>query len=137
MEAIQVVCAIIISEGKLLCAKRSESMSLPGYWEFPGGKIEGKETEQEALIREIKEELGVNVIPTQKLTSSHLKSEKGKLIELIPYVCLWESGKLVALEHEEVAFYSFDQAKKLNWAPADIPIFDELLTFFSKLTPRL
>ena len=51
---INVVGAIIYSDNKILCAQRSENMSLPLKWEFPGGKIENGETEKDALIREIK-----------------------------------------------------------------------------------
>ena len=58
---IEVVGAAIIKEEKVLAMQRSEQMTLPGMWEFPGGKVEADETEQEALIREIKEELNVTI----------------------------------------------------------------------------
>ncbi|RRJ14948.1 NUDIX domain-containing protein, partial [Pseudomonas aeruginosa] len=56
-KVINVVGAVIYSDNKILCAQRSEHMSLPLLWEFPGGKIEKGESEEEALIREIKEEM--------------------------------------------------------------------------------
>ena len=58
---IEVVGAAIIKEDKVLVMQRSNQMTLPGMWEFPGGKVEANETEQEALIREIKEELSVTI----------------------------------------------------------------------------
>ena len=56
---IPVTCAIILFEGKVLATQRSESMNLPGFWEFPGGKVNSDETAWEALVRELDEELGI------------------------------------------------------------------------------
>lgn len=58
---INVVGAIIIKEGKVFCCQRGLEKSLPGKWEFPGGKIESGETKEQALVREIKEELLISV----------------------------------------------------------------------------
>ena len=60
---INVVGAAIIKDGEVLCARRGEGKSLAGYWEFPGGKIESGETQKEALIREIQEELNATIKP--------------------------------------------------------------------------
>ncbi|GAB6157839.1 hypothetical protein JCM39194_10390 [Desulfotomaculum varum] len=57
----EVTAAIIINDGKVLIAKRAENQKLAGKWEFPGGKIESGETPEECLIREINEELGINI----------------------------------------------------------------------------
>ena len=61
LSPIHVVCAVIEQNGLILCAQRSETMALPLKWEFPGGKIEPGEAEEPALMREIREELNVNV----------------------------------------------------------------------------
>ncbi|EAX47152.1 NUDIX hydrolase [Thermosinus carboxydivorans Nor1] len=57
----EVTAAIIINDGKVLIAQRAENQKLAGKWEFPGGKIESGETPEECLIREINEELGINI----------------------------------------------------------------------------
>lgn len=61
MNPIQVTCAIIQSDGKILAVQRSEAMSLPLKWEFPGGKIDLGETAEKCLLREIKEELNIDI----------------------------------------------------------------------------
>ncbi|WP_454060632.1 (deoxy)nucleoside triphosphate pyrophosphohydrolase [Elizabethkingia ursingii] len=58
---IRVVCGVIFNEGRILLCRRKPEKSLGGYWEFPGGKIEVGETEEESLYRELQEELGITV----------------------------------------------------------------------------
>ena len=76
-KVINVVGAIIYSEGKILCAQRSENMSLPLMWEFPGGKIEPEESEKEALIREIQEEMKCDLVVGDKVTTTEHEYEFG------------------------------------------------------------
>lgn len=64
------VAAVIARDGKLLVIRRSQSVAAPGYYCFPGGGIEGVETEQQALVRELQEELGVRVRPRTRLWES-------------------------------------------------------------------
>lgn len=67
---ITVVCAIIIKDGKILITQRSEFMSLPLKWEFPGGKLEDYESPEECLRRELKEELNINIHVLEKLVEN-------------------------------------------------------------------
>ncbi len=60
---LNVTCAIILFQNKILVTQRSESMKLPLKWEFPGGKLEPGESEEACIIREIKEELNLNIFP--------------------------------------------------------------------------
>ncbi|MBN3584224.1 (deoxy)nucleoside triphosphate pyrophosphohydrolase [Algoriphagus aestuarii] len=126
MKAIPVTCAIIIRQEKILVAKRSESMSLPGFWEFPGGKIEEGESPEECLIREIKEELGIVIAIHGQLTSSKFDYSQNTEIELIPFICTWEAGEINLQEHESILWLQISDLQGLDWAPADIPIWKEL-----------
>lgn len=126
MKAIPVTCAIIIHQEKVLVAKRSKSMNLAGYWEFPGGKIEEGEQPEGCLIREIKEELGIEIKIQSPLTPSKFDYSQGKIIELIPFICTWQSGEINLLEHEIIEWLEVGELPKLKWAPADIPIMMEL-----------
>jgi len=126
MKVIPVTCAIIIHQNKILVAKRSSKMSLPGFWEFPGGKIENNESKEDCLKREIKEELGLEVLIKLKLTPSIYEYSEEKKIELFPFICDWKSGDLEVLEHEKVIWIGIEELDKLIWAPADLPICREL-----------
>ncbi|TNF39155.1 MAG: NUDIX domain-containing protein, partial [Cytophagales bacterium] len=68
MKIIPVTCALIFSEGKVLATRRSQTMDLPGKWEFPGGKVEEDESTEECLKREIQEELSIEIEIFEKLS---------------------------------------------------------------------
>jgi len=124
---IPVVCALIVNDdGRVLAARRSSSMDLPGKWEFPGGKVEPGETPQEALIREIKEELGV-LIRISDTMSVHVHHYKEKSIQLIPFVCSVLSGEVSLREHQSWNWFHRDELEQLDWAEADIPVLKEYL----------
>lgn len=137
MEVVLVTCGLLIKDGKVLCAQRSESMHLSGLWEFPGGKIEEGESPESCLVRELKEELAISVKVVFPLRpNQHAYSEK-KVIRLIPFVCTWESGEISLIEHREVKWLPKEDLKTLDWAPADIPIVDELLGNWNKIQKQL
>ncbi|SNS51604.1 8-oxo-dGTP diphosphatase [Belliella buryatensis] len=119
---IQVTCAIIFYEGKILCAQRGQNMSHALKWEFPGGKIETGESQQECIKREIKEELNLEIEPIQLLQSNFHQYQPDKEIELIPFVCRYIKGKLILKEHKKIVWLRPCDLSKLDWAQADIPI---------------
>ncbi len=120
---IPVVCAIIERDGLVLCALRSEHMSLPGKWEFPGGKLEENEPPEEALIREIKEELNIEIKIIEALPIAEHAYVPEKIIQLIPYRCIIVSGENpTPTEHSELRWMKKDELIQLDWAAADIPI---------------
>ncbi len=125
MTTISVTCALIIHEGKVLLAQRSDIMDLPGKWEFPGGKVEEGESPERCLIREIREELGMEIQVLASLTPVDFSYPKKK-IRLIPFVVQWISGEIELIEHAQYGWYDQNQLFSLDMAPADLPIVHEL-----------
>lgn len=117
----KVACAIIENNGEILCAQRSNVMDLPNKWEFPGGKVKN-ETLEECLRREIKEELGVEIVVLEQLPSNQHNYSKSKVIELIPFRCSLQTFEILLLEHSKVEWLPIEKLKSLDWAEADIPI---------------
>jgi len=122
---IKVVCAIIEYEDKILIAQRSETMSLPLKWEFPGGKIEEGENKEEALEREINEELKMQVEVKEALTPvEHHYPDFS--ITLFPFHCKAESQDFLKTEHKEIKWEKKENLHTYDWAAADIPIVEEI-----------
>jgi 8-oxo-dGTP diphosphatase len=131
MKSIPVTCAVIWFEGKILCAKRSATMSQPGLWEFPGGKVEQGELLEDCLTREILEELNISIRIVIAMSPSEFSYSSDKTIRLLPFLCTWESGLIQLLEHEEVRWLTKEELFSVNWAPADLPIAQELDRFWN------
>ena len=117
---IEVVGAAIIKEDKVLVMQRSEQMTLPGMWEFPGGKVEADETEQEALIREIKEELSVTINILDYINEASYDYDFGT-VQLKVYTAEIISGQITLEEHSDGKWVTADELKNIDWAPVDIP----------------
>ncbi|MEC3884565.1 (deoxy)nucleoside triphosphate pyrophosphohydrolase [Halobacillus sp. HZG1] len=117
---INVVGAVIISNGYILCALRSAKMSLSLHWEFPGGKIKNNETPKEALKREIKEELNCDIVIHSKVAETTHESDSN-IINLSTYQAKIIAGNPEAIEHEELRWVNIGELSTLKWAPADIP----------------
>lgn len=101
-------------------------MDLPLKWEFPGGKIEQGEDAEACLVREIREELNMEirvVSPLQPVEHQYPK----KKIRLIPFICEKMGGEISLAEHVDFRWLPVDQLGELDWAEADIPIVKELL----------
>ena len=126
MKLILVTCAIISFGEKILAVQRSENMKLPLKWEFPGGKINDGETEQECIIREIKEELNIDIELGKRLNPSKFDYPNIS-IELIPYTAKYIKGEIQLLEHKQYKLLDKNQLQYLDWAKADIPIVNEIL----------
>jgi 8-oxo-dGTP diphosphatase len=123
---IPVTCAIILHEGRVLATQRSESMHLPLKWEFPGGKVHEGESEEDCVVREIREELGIHIELVQRLTPTEW--DYGSFaIRLIPFVATYKGGTIQLAEHRDAKWLTREGLSVLNWAPADVPIVNELL----------
>lgn len=127
---IEVVGAVLINEDRVFAAKRGPGKSMAGYWEFPGGKVEADETPEEALARELREELKVDVTVGEFIvTATH---EAGTaVIELSTYLCTIIEGVPVLTEHEEFRWLPVSELSDVEWAPADIPTVELLRERFA------
>jgi len=125
---ITVVCALIIRNDTVLCAQRSERMALPLKWEFPGGKLEDGEAPEEALKREIMEELAIDITVGRALNVTEYTYKNGRTIRLLPYLATMASDQEpVANEHAELRWVKAFDLLDLDWAAADVPIVHEYL----------
>lgn len=123
---IKVVAAIIENDNnEVLCALRSKEMSMPKLWEFPGGKIEKNESIENAIIREIKEELNCHIEFTSIFHENTHEYEK-VIVNLIAVKCKLIEGEPTANEHAKLLWMPIEYLETLNWAPADIPTVKKL-----------
>jgi 8-oxo-dGTP diphosphatase len=133
IKAIDVTCALIIdNQNRLLAAQRSNTMSLPLKWELPGGKIEPNETSEQCLIREIKEELNIEVVIIKALTPN-THNYPLITIQLIPFVCNQISGEIELKEHTNFKWLNTNELLDLDWADADIPILSHYLNYLNAI----
>lgn len=118
MKMIEVCCAIILDEEKMLAVQRGPESSHPWQWEFPGGKIRPGETAAQCIVREIEEELIVRIRVVARLEP--VDFDYGiKQICLIPFVCKIVSGEIRLTEHIALRWVGFDQWKDIDWSGAD------------------
>ena len=118
---VSVVGAVIFNEKNgVLCALRSPTMSLPNYWEFPGGKINEGEMPQGALVREIKEKLGCLITVGEKIEEVDHEYEN-IIVHLVTYKANIKSGIPKVLGHADIKWVQSERLLELNWASADIP----------------
>lgn len=127
MKKIAVVAAVIKYQDKILCVQRGPSkydyISLK--YEFPGGKVEKDETPEQAIVREIQEELCMDIIVDSHLiTVDHNYPDFG--ISLNTFLCHCKNKELQLLEHVEYQWLSINELVTLDWAEADLPIVEEL-----------
>ena len=123
---IKVVGAILIKEGRILCAQRGGAKSLPFLWEFPGGKIEQGESPHQALIRELSEELLIEVELEATIFDAVSYEYDFGVANLTTIIGKLKSGEPVLTEHQEIRWLSPEELFGVEWAPADIPIVKQL-----------
>jgi len=124
---IDVSAAILVKDGKVLIAKRKSGDKLPDKWEFPGGKLEPGETPQECLQREMHEEFGIQVSIGEFIGESVYHYHHGS-IRLLAYRVRWQAGNLSVKDHADCAWVMYDQLEKFDFAPADLPFVEKLIS---------
>ena len=115
---VEVSCAIIINDSKILAVQRGPKSSNPLKWEFPGGKIQPNETAKQCIVREIEEELNVMIGLLYKLESVDFDYGT-KQIKLIPFVCRMVKGEILLNEHIAKLWFDLNNWKTLDWSGAD------------------
>ena len=118
---ISVTAAVIVKSGKVLAARRGPGKHLEGHWEFPGGKVEGLETPEHCLERELAEEFAI-MSRIGALIGESLYDYGDKIVRLLAFEVEHISGEFELIDHEEIRWLTFDELYSVNWAPADIPI---------------
>lgn len=124
MKTVSVVAAIIIKDNKVFATQRGYGEFKDG-WEFPGGKVEQGETAEEALKREIKEELDTEINVGNYVDTIEYDYPTFHL-SMKCYQCSVVSGKLTLLEHENAKWLDKDNLRTVDWLPADITILDKI-----------
>ena len=124
MKTIEVVAAIIKKDNKYFATQRGYG-DFEGGWEFPGGKIEPGETPQQALVREIKEELDADIIVGDLVETVEYDYPKFHLT-MHCFLCELASEHIVLLEHEAAKWLKTDELETVDWLPADKGLISKL-----------
>lgn len=123
MKHIEVVAAIIVCKKMILATQRAYG-DLKGGWEFPGGKIEPGESPDEALVREIHEELNAKIlIDSPFITIDHIYNDFSMTMQC--FLCSLD-GSIELLEHNDAKWLSRETIDEVNWLPADIGVVEAL-----------
>ena len=118
--------AILDDQGRYLATRRGPGMRHPGKWEFPGGKVEAGEEPEEALRREVLEELGLEIEVGEWVGIGMAKISAYEQVRLEVYACTILAGELELLEHDAHRWVDTEAMEALDWAMADRPIVEEI-----------
>lgn len=122
-QLVEVVGAAILREGRVLASRRTEPPRLAGLWEFPGGKVEPGESDEQALVRELQEELRVEVEVGERLGGDLLI---GQTAVLRVYLCRLLSGEPALVDHDAHRWLAEGELLDVDWIPVDLPLVERL-----------
>jgi len=128
MKTIEVVAAIITNNSSILVTKRKDG-TFKNLWEFPGGKIETNESKEEALIREIKEELNL-IISVDDLLMTIEHTYPDFHLTMHTFWCKIITGTMQLNDHNESKWVKPEELRTLEWVPADVQIIETLLSYY-------
>ncbi len=118
-----VACALIDQDGRVLLARRPEGRAMAGLWEFPGGKVQAGESPEEALIRELREELGIDVSKSCLAPFTFASHAYDGFHLLMPvYLCRRWRGRIEPREGQELAWALPNRLAGYEMPPADVPV---------------
>ena len=128
MKTIEAVSAVILHDNKFLCVQKGENKY--GYiaykYEFPGGKVEAGETNEEAVIREIQEELNLKITIVKELSTVRHQYPDFLLV-LHNFLCSCDSPEITLTEHIAFQWLDKSELKSLDWAASDVAVVDEVM----------
>ena len=130
MKTVRVVAGIIIEDGKVFATQRGYGEFKDG-WEFPGGKIEQGETPEEAVVREIMEELDTEVEVKELFDTVEYDYPKFHL-SMDCFICKIKKGNLVLKEHEAAKWLTREQLESVDWLPADLGVVGKIEKWMEK-----
>jgi 8-oxo-dGTP diphosphatase len=119
VERIGVVGAALVRDGRVLASRRTEPPALAGLWEFPGGKVEAGESDHEALVRELREELQVEASVGARLGGDVLI---GSTAVLRVYLAALITGEPALVDHDAHRWLTVDELLSVDWIPIDLPL---------------
>lgn len=125
MKQIKVAAAVIVKEGRIFATQRGYG-EFKGKWEFPGGKIEREETPQEALEREIREELGIQIEVGKQIAKVEYDYPHFHL-SMECFVCSIRFETIVLMEHEAAKWLTKEELRSVDWLPADVEVVEQIL----------
>lgn len=123
-KSIHVVAALICRDNEVFATQRGYG-NYKDWWEFPGGKVEAGETPEEALAREIREELDAKISVNEYITTVEYDYPEFHL-SMACYWCGVREGQLTLLEHEAARWLPLDDLRQVNWLPADVCVIEEI-----------
>ena len=127
IEQIKVVAGLILQNDKLLICQRPNFKDHPLKWEFPGGKIKNDETNEEALIREINEELSINIINYEELISYNFNyKDLNKKVFIYFYLVNNFSGKVLNNFHKELKWIEIKDIREYDFLEGDLKIIEHI-----------
>ncbi|OJF75947.1 MAG: hypothetical protein BKP49_08980 [Treponema sp. CETP13] len=120
------IAGIAFVEGKVLIGRRIIKGDMGGRWEFPGGKVEDGENYEQALLREFKEELGVDIVVGKEITVAKFQHHNEERELHAFFVTLSRIDNFELCEHTETKWVQFSEIDKTNFVDSDLLIFDEV-----------